>query len=204
LARKEDLALVLGGLEYLIRFVGFEDDRVFKVVLDLVKFTVDHKGIIEIESVILAALVVENLLEAALRRVLFLALSDVRHIVVLIENIEYRVPVRVQLGQLENLEKKRHGILSHNRGVEAEFDPRVGKKLSQEVVEHRAVVVVMHFDLAVLIRLVPLNGKALPTAVQDTSANINEDQDGIFVLYFLLQCLVKVYLFDESERFCHR
>jgi hypothetical protein len=151
LARKEDLALVLGGLEYLIRFVGFEDDRVFKVVLDLVKFAVDHQGIIEIESVILAALVLENLLEAALRRVLFLALTDVRHIVVLIENIEYRIPMRIELGQLENLEKKRHGILSHNRSVEAEFDPRVGQKFGKEVVEHRAVVVVMHFDLAVLI-----------------------------------------------------
>jgi hypothetical protein len=53
LARKEDLALVLGGLEYLINLVGLEDDRVFKVILDLVKFAVDHQGVIEIESVIL-------------------------------------------------------------------------------------------------------------------------------------------------------
>jgi hypothetical protein len=79
----------------------------------------------------------------------------------------------------------------------------VSQKLGQEVVKHRAVVVMMHFDLAVLIRLVPLNGKALPAAVQNTAANINEDQYGIFVLYFLLQCLVKVNLFSESERFRH-
>jgi len=151
LAREEDLALVLCGLEYLIRLVGLEHDRVFKVVLDLVKLTVDQKCVIEVESVVLAALVVENLLEAALRCVLFLALSDIRHIVVLIENIEYRVSVRVELWQLENLEEKRHGILSHDRRVEAELDPRVSQKLGQEVVKHRAVVVMMHFDLAVLI-----------------------------------------------------
>ena len=95
MARKEDLALVLCGLKYLICFVGLEHDRVFKVVLDLVKLTIDHKCVIEIESLFLAALVVENLLEAALRCVLFLALTDIRHIVVLIENIEYRVSVRV-------------------------------------------------------------------------------------------------------------
>ena len=186
--------MVFFGVEYLICFVGLEHDRVLKVVLDLVKFTVNHKRVIEIESVFLAALVFENFLEAALRCVLFLALSDIRHIVVLIENIEYRVSVRVELRQVKNLEEKRHGILSHDRRVEAKLDPRVSQKLGQEVIKHRAVVVMMHFDLAVLIRLVPLNGKALPTAIQDTSANINEDQDGIFVLYLLLQSLVKVNL----------
>ena len=103
------------------------------------------------EPELLALLVLEYFREVSFCRVDRLGWVVEWHVVGLVEYLEDACTVLVKGREVEDLKEERHHVLAHDGGVETELDSRVGQQLGQEVVEVRAVVVVVHLDLAVFV-----------------------------------------------------
>ena len=93
----------------------------------------------------------KNLLQTTFCCIFLLIWAYIRYIEVLIINIKDVCSMSDKAGQIKDLEKQWHHILSHDRGIEGKLDSWVRDKLGDEVVKLWSVIMMMHFYLAVIL-----------------------------------------------------